>query len=218
MDKLANAGCDYRKEKIEVIPAAHSVLAGIEIDTNAKTKIPGIFAAGENSTGIHGAGRLSGNGLTACVVMGRVAGKNACKWVRKTKLPIQGSKSKTNLDFEFLSQIHHPNKDQSDCYSASPSTKELVAKVKKIVGDNLGIIRNGLSLAEAKNQLNSLWSEVEELDGQQKDIFELQQMVRLVRLMLDAAERRTESRGVQFRSDFDALDAAWAKPQTLNKF
>jgi len=82
LDKLTEAGCDYRTEMIEVIPAAHSVLAGIVIDTNAQTSIPGVFAAGENATGIHGAGRLSGNGLTACVVMGRTAGLNAIGYAR----------------------------------------------------------------------------------------------------------------------------------------
>ena len=217
LNQLANAGCDYRNEKIEVIPAAHSVLAGIEIDTDAQTKIPGIFAAGENATGIHGAGRLSGNGLTACVVMGRVAGKNASDYAKKIKMSNQNLGSKKNLDTKLLSQLRPTNKEQSDYFSGSPSIQELMAKVRKIVGDNLGIIRNGLSLTEAKNQLDSLWSEVEYLDEQKKDIFELQQMVRLARLMVDAAERRKESRGVQFRSDFDVPDDSWVKPQTLLK-
>ena len=77
-------------------------------------------------------------------------------------------------------------------------------KVKNIVGNHLGIIRNGLELTEGKRQLNLLWSEIKELDKQRKDAFELQQMVCLAKLMFDAAERRTESRGVQFRSDFAA--------------
>ena len=85
LDKLTEAGCDYRTEKIEVIPAAHLFLAGLEIDTNAQTTIPGVFAAGENATGIHGAGRLSGNGLTVCAVMGITCGTNASGYAKNTQ-------------------------------------------------------------------------------------------------------------------------------------
>ena len=62
-----------------------------------------------------------------------------------------------------------------------------------------------------------MWLEIKDLDEQNKDVFELQQMVRLASLMIEAASQRTESRGVQFRSDFDKLDNSWAKAQTLVK-
>jgi succinate dehydrogenase/fumarate reductase flavoprotein subunit len=88
---------------------------------------------------------------------------------------------------------------------------------KKIVGNNLGIIRNELSLTEGKRQLSNLWLEIKDLDERNKDIFELQQMARLANLMIEAAFQRTESRGVQFRSDFDKPDNSWAKAQTLIK-
>ena len=77
LDKLKTAGCNPKKELVEVLPAAHSILAGLVIDQDAATTVTGLYAAGENATGIHGAGRLSGNGLTSSVVMGRVAGKKA---------------------------------------------------------------------------------------------------------------------------------------------
>jgi succinate dehydrogenase/fumarate reductase flavoprotein subunit len=62
-----------------------------------------------------------------------------------------------------------------------------------------------------------LWREIKDLDEQNKDIFELKQMLRLAGLMMEAASQRTESRGVQFRSDFDKLDNSWAKTQKLVK-
>ena len=93
----------------------------------------------------------------------------------------------------------------------------LIDRVKNIVGNNLGIIRNELSLNEGKRQLSNLWLEIKDFDEQNKDAFELQQMVRLANLMIEAASQRTESRGVQFRSDFDKLDNSWAKAQTLVK-
>ncbi|MDC0955361.1 hypothetical protein OAR83_02555, partial [Alphaproteobacteria bacterium] len=85
------------------------------------------------------------------------------------------------------------------------------------VGNNLGIIRSELSLTEGQKQLSNLWLEIKDFDERNKDVFELQQMVRLAYLMIEAASQRTESRGVQFRSDFDKLDNSWAKAQTLVK-
>ena len=217
LDKLTEAGCDYRTEKIEVIPAAHSVLAGIEIDTNAQTTIHGVFAAGENATGIHGAGRLSGNGLTACVVMGRTGGTNASEYAKNAQQQLQISAAQKTLGTKTLRRLLNVHKEKSLASKDKDEIRSLMVRIKNIVGNNLGIIRNELSLTEGQKQLSKLWLEIKSLDERNKDVFELQQMVRLTKLMIEAASRRTESRGVQFRSDFDTLDDAWAKSQTLIK-
>jgi succinate dehydrogenase/fumarate reductase flavoprotein subunit len=217
LDKLTEAGCDYQTEKIEVIPAAHSVLAGIEIDTNAQTTIPGIFAAGENATGIHGAGRLSGNGLTACVVMGRICGTNASRYAKNMQRQRKSIMAQKSVSSEQLKNSLKIFTGQSQALSVNKEIGVLTYRVKNIVGNNLGIIRNELSLTEGQKQLSKLWLEIKDLGEQNRDVFELKQMARLANLMIEAASRRTESRGVQFRSDFNALDDAWAKTQTLIK-
>jgi succinate dehydrogenase/fumarate reductase flavoprotein subunit len=217
LDKLTEAGCDYRTEMIEVIPAAHSVLAGIVIDTNAQTSIPGVFAAGENATGIHGAGRLSGNGLTACVVMGRTAGLNAIGYARNAPRQRQNFVASKALSSKQLNRSLNIIEGQSQASNTNIEIKALMDRVKNIVGNNLGIIRNEMSLTEGQKQLSKLWLEIKDLGEQDRDVFELKQMARLANLMIEAASRRTESRGVQFRSDFNALDDAWAKTQTLIK-
>jgi succinate dehydrogenase/fumarate reductase flavoprotein subunit len=106
---------------------------------------------------------------------------------------------------------------QSKASNTNIEIKALMDRVKNIVGNNLGIIRNELSLTEGQKQLSKLWLEIKDLGEQDRDVFELKQMARLANLMIEAASRRTESRGVQFRSDFNALDDAWAKTQTLIK-
>ena len=215
LDKLTEAGCDYRTEKVEVIPAAHSVLAGIEIDTNAQTTMPGIFAAGENATGIHGAGRLSGNGLTACVVMGQTCGLNASLHAKSAQR--LGVMTQRPLATEQLKKSLNIIDRQNEVPSVNGEIMTLMDRIKNIVGNNLGIIRNELSLTDGQKQLSNLWFEIKDFDEQNKDVFELKQMARLASLMMEAASRRTESRGVQFRSDFDKLDNSWAKAQTLVK-
>jgi succinate dehydrogenase/fumarate reductase flavoprotein subunit len=215
LDKLTEAGCNYRTETVEVIPAAHSVLAGMEIDTNAQTKMPGIFAGGENATGIHGAGRLSGNGLTACVVMGQTCGLNASLHAKSAQR--LGVMTQRPLATEQLKKSLNIIDRQNEVPSINGEIMTLVDRIKNIVGNNLGIIRNELSLTEGQKQLSKLWLEIKDFDEQNKDVFELKQMARLASLMMEAASRRTESRGVQFRSDFDKLDNSWAKAQTLVK-
>ena len=217
LDKLTEAGCDYRTEKVEVIPAAHSVLAGIEIDTNAQTTIPGIFAAGENATGIHGAGRLSGNGLTACAVMGLTCGTNASGYAKNTQRQRKSVMAQKTVCFEQLKKSLNIFTGQSQASNVNNEIGALIGRVKNIVGNNLGIIRNELSLTEGKRELSNLWLEIKDLDERNKDVFELQQMARLANLMIEAAFQRTESRGVQFRSDFDKPDDSWVKAQTYNK-
>jgi len=78
-----------------VVPVLHYVMGGIKIDTNAQvlTKegqvIPGLFACGETTGGIHGRNRLAGNSLVDCVVYGRIAGGSAVKYSsaqKKSKL------------------------------------------------------------------------------------------------------------------------------------
>ena len=217
LDKLTEAGCDYRTEKIEVIPAAHSVLAGLEINTNAQTTIPGIFSAGENATGIHGAGRLSGNGLTACVVMGLTSGTNASGHADHTQRHRESLMAQKTVSYEQLKKSLNIFPGENHASIVNNEMQALIERVKNIVGDNLGIIRNELSLTEGKKQLSNLWLEIADLNVRKKDVFELQQMVRLANLMLEATLQRTESRGAQFRSDFDKPDNSWAKAQTFVK-
>lgn len=68
-------------------PAVHHTMGGVKINTGAEvlkedgTIIPGLFAAGEVTGGIHGANRLGGNAVTDIVVFGRIAGTAAEKYV-----------------------------------------------------------------------------------------------------------------------------------------
>ena len=124
---------------------------------------------------------------------------------------------KKTVSFEQLKKSLNILKGQSQASNVKDEIGALIDRIKNIVGNNLGIIRNELSLTEGKRQLFNLWLEIKDLDEQNKDVFELKQMARLANLMIEAAFKRTESRGVQFRSDFDKPDDSWVKAQTYNK-
>lgn len=76
---------------IEVSPAVHHTMGGVRINTNAEVLtadgkvIPGLFAAGEITGGVHGANRIGGNAVTDITVYGKTAGENAADFAKKSK-------------------------------------------------------------------------------------------------------------------------------------
>lgn len=60
-----------------IIPVAHHTMGGLVVDTDGRTTLPGLFAAGEAVWGVHGANRMGGNGLTETLVFGHRAGSAA---------------------------------------------------------------------------------------------------------------------------------------------
>lgn len=83
--RYANVGIDLGRELIEVAPAAHTSLGGVSIDDECRTSVPGLFACGEVTGGIHGADRLGGNAGLETIVFGRIAGEAAGAYCRETE-------------------------------------------------------------------------------------------------------------------------------------
>jgi len=77
-------GIDITKEPILVYPTLHYQNGGLKIDSDCRTSIPGLLAAGEVTGGIHGENRLMGNSLLDVLVFGRIAGRNAATFAGET--------------------------------------------------------------------------------------------------------------------------------------
>src|SRR5215468_10587552 len=84
------ADVDITKEPMEVGPAQHYVMGGVEVDADTgESCVPGLFAAGEVSGGMHGSNRLGGNSLSDLLVFGRRAGMGAAEYLgRLSKRPV----------------------------------------------------------------------------------------------------------------------------------
>jgi succinate dehydrogenase / fumarate reductase flavoprotein subunit/L-aspartate oxidase len=76
-------GIDISKEPMLVYPTLHYQNGGLKITTDCMTTVPGLFAAGEVTGGVHGENRLMGNSLLDVLVFGRIAGKNAAVYARE---------------------------------------------------------------------------------------------------------------------------------------
>ncbi|MFH1101019.1 MAG: FAD-binding protein [Methanobacteriota archaeon] len=84
--KFKRFGIDMAKHPILVYPTLHYQNGGVEINERTETKIPGLFAAGEVTGGVHGKNRLMGNSLLDYNVFGRRAGIYAAEYVKKAKI------------------------------------------------------------------------------------------------------------------------------------
>ena len=66
---------------VEVVPTAHYMMGGVVFAPDCRTALPGLFAAGEDTGGVHGANRLGGNGVANSTVFGGIAGDTMADWV-----------------------------------------------------------------------------------------------------------------------------------------
>ncbi len=179
-------GLDITRDQIPVAPGAHYFMGGIKTDTNAKTNIKNLYAAGEcASLGVHGANRLASNSLLDGLVFGHraaIAAKDCLK--NQIKQP--------SFDFNLGKGKLTPQE-----------IRRLTLIVKTTMWNHVGIIRSEKSLKEAQKKLNMI--DVE-LHPQNKAEIELQNMLLVAKLIIQAALDRKESRGAHYRIDFPNRD------------
>ena len=81
VERCADCGFDLAGGLVEVVPTAHYMMGGVEFDADCSTELKGLFVAGEDAGGVHGANRLGGNGVANSTVFGAVAGDVMAEWV-----------------------------------------------------------------------------------------------------------------------------------------
>src|SRR4029453_2075913 len=86
VERCADCGFDLAGGMVEVVPTAHYMMGGVEFAADCTTALPGLFVAGEDSGGVHGANRLGGNGVANSTVFGAVAGDVMAQRVRDMDL------------------------------------------------------------------------------------------------------------------------------------
>ncbi len=82
VERCADCGFDLAGDLVEVVPTAHYLMGGVVFAADCSTPLRGLFAAGEDTGGVHGANRLGGNGVANSTVFGGIAGDRMAAWVR----------------------------------------------------------------------------------------------------------------------------------------
>ena len=82
VERCADCGFDLAGGLVEVVPTAHYFMGGVVCKVDTSTELPGLFVAGEDASGMHGANRLGGNGVANSTVFGGIAGDTMPRWIR----------------------------------------------------------------------------------------------------------------------------------------
>lgn len=198
-------GLDIARDAIPVRPGAHYMIGGAMTDAEARTSLPGLWAAGEvTSSGLHGANRLASNSLLEGLVYGSIAGRNASRAALENPsrelhvLPISNSAKVPSTQPIDLDDIRNA--------------------VRSLMWRNVGVQRRRERLEEALHEIRRYCSYILSHDLNHADGWELQNILTVALMMTNAAAARTESRGVHLRTDHPALDNVhWRKHLTMQR-
>ena len=210
------AGVDITKEPMEVGPTCHYVMGGIEVDadTGAAT-VPGLFAAGECSGGMHGSNRLGGNSLSDLLVFGRRAGLGAADYVRAlSSRPKVSEDAVETAAKRALAPFETPTNGAS---AENPYTLQL--ELQQSMNDLVGIIRKSEEITEALGRLDQLRERFKHIhvEGHRQYnpgwnlALDLRNLLLVSECVAKAALERTESRGGHTRDDHPGMDSSWRK-------
>ena len=94
VDRCADCGFDLAGGLVEVVPTAHYFMGGVVCRTDTSTELPGLFVAGEDASGMHGANRLGGNGVANSTVFGGIAGDTMPRWIKAERRPSRARRAR----------------------------------------------------------------------------------------------------------------------------
>ena len=190
-------GIDILSQPIPVRPSAHYSIGGIFTDSNGRTSIPGLFAAGEVAcTGVHGANRLGSNSLLEGIVFGHRSGREAARTAGELDRP---------EPFPIGDRIPAPTAGRS---AGELDLADLLSSLKSLLWYKVGVERNGKDLASALEQLSTWTTYPLAADFRDVESWTLQNMIQTAWLVTFSALARKESRGVHYRTDHKERDDA----------
>ncbi len=201
--RCADSGFDLAGGRVEVVPTAHYMMGGIEMELDTATAIPGLFVAGEDAGGVHGANRLGGNGVANSTVYGGISGDVMAEFV--------GGKS---------GAFREPDMGAADAaagatlrpFGAKPGgLYGLRERLDDLMWDKVGIDRVAGDMKDALAELDDMTAELEttgipdtgrEFNITWHDWLNLESLLLVSKSIAVAALAREDSRGAHYRNDF----------------
>jgi succinate dehydrogenase / fumarate reductase, flavoprotein subunit len=211
---LKLAKVDITKEPMEVAPTIHYYMGGVDVEAETgATTVPGLYAAGEVASGLHGANRLGGNSLSDLLVFGKRAGDAAADFAGKHARAgrIDPAQVKKATDF-LLAPLTRPHGE---------SPYKLQGELQDVCTQHAPIIRDEETLQRGLEKVLDLKARAAEVGtgGATTRAFnpgwhsalDLHAMLVNAEALFRSAIERKESRGAHARGDFTKLDPRWAQ-------
>ena len=208
VERCADCGFDLAAGKVEVVPTAHYMMGGVEFSPDCTTERTGLFVAGEDSGGVHGANRLGGNGVANSTVFGGIAGDTIAR-----SLEAGGSWNEPNDDAVDASVERALRAFASPAANTTADLESLRERLYATMWDDAGIVRDAAGLARAASALAEIAAALERyrlpeaareraFNMTWHDWLNLTNLVVVSQVIVRAAQARENSRGAHFRADF----------------
>jgi fumarate reductase flavoprotein subunit len=201
VERCADCGFDLAGGLVEVVPTAHYMMGGVEFEADGRTALPGLFAAGEDTGGVHGANRLGGNGVANSTVFGAIAGDAMAAWTlrdSKWREPAPGLLE----DAEARARI--------PLGKPAGGLEAIREALHEVMWNDVGILRDAAGLARAQVKLDELREALHATGIAGNDLrynltwhdwLNLDNLLMVSGAIRAAAAARAESRGAHFRED-----------------
>jgi fumarate reductase flavoprotein subunit len=204
VERCADCGFDLAAGRVEVVPTAHYMMGGVEFAPDCTTEARGLFVAGEDSGGVHGANRLGGNGVANSTVFGGIGGDTMARFVARER------EWRTPDPAALEAALARAERAFGAKRSPPGALEAIRERLHDAMWDDAGIVRDASGLARAARTLDDLAAGlaatgIEDRDRRfnltWQDWSNLANLIDVSRVIVHAAQARPNSRGAHYRSD-----------------
>ncbi|HYA06475.1 MAG TPA: FAD-binding protein [Xanthobacteraceae bacterium] len=202
VDRCRDCGFDLAGGLVEVVPTAHYFMGGVICDVDTSTDRFGLFVAGEDASGMHGANRLGGNGVANSTVFGGIAGDVMPRWIGKN--PGHRPPDRQVLEAELARALQPFDRKGGDLNALRERLLDTMWDEVGVVRDSAGIARGlaAIDAIEAELLASGLADSGRRFNLTWHDWLNLRSLCEVSRVIALAALKRENSRGAHYRSDF----------------
>ncbi|MEW6358951.1 MAG: FAD-dependent oxidoreductase [Planctomycetota bacterium] len=201
------AGVDPVTTPIPVRPTAHYTMGGVDVDSDGRTEVEGLYAAGECAcVSVHGANRLGGNSLLETIVFGRRAGIHAAESIKDLSLADVPRDQVAAEEGRLAAMLRR---------ESGESIAEIRQAMEGVVRRNFGLFKDERGMTEGRERLRELRGRCRNVLIPDKgrifnqslvDALQLEAMLDVALICAEGSLRRKESRGGHYRTDYPKMD------------
>jgi len=200
--RCADCGFDLAAGRVEVVPTAHYFMGGVVVTPDTRTALPGLFVAGEDAGGAHGANRLGGNGVANSTVFGGIAGD---------EMAVQAAAQRHWADLDEALVEAEIERSLLPFRQPAGDVNGIRDRLLDVMWDDVGVLRDADGLSRAQQELTGLKSELHAsglADSNRvfnlswHDWLNLNSLIEVSEVIAAAALSRENSRGAHYREDY----------------